>query len=378
MRHRGRVERGVLIGLAGLRWTAWLWLAVVAAVNLHRVDHPELALAAILATGAVTVADHLALRGPSWERAISPGLVALEVAVAVAVVAADGWVRQGRITGQTLAGTWPLPAILVSAVAGGLLWGAGVGLILSAARAIAAIVGGTTAGQGGRAALAVLSTAVSWIVIGAVCGTIVRLLRDTQDQLAEAAVRERIARDLHDGVLQTLALIERRSTSPDIARLARDQERDLRGYLFDDHRQPGSLAAQLRAIAARLERSWPTTTVTVTVTEDAPGLDPDRLDAASGAAAEALTNAAKHGQARHCVVFADVDESSGGLFLSVKDDGSGFDPSTVSEGMGMARSIRGRIERIGGRVTFASSIGDGAEVRVVIPPSEPKRRRSRA
>ena len=237
---------------------------------------------------------------------------------------------------------------------------------------------GDARGQGGRAALAVLSTAVSWIVIGAVCGTIVRLLRDTQDQLAEAAVRERIARDLHDGVLQTLALIERRSTSPDIARLARDQERDLRGYLFDDHRQPGSLAAQLRAVAARLERSWPTTTVTVTVTEDAPGLDPDRLDAASGAAAEALTNAAKHGQARHCVVFADVDESSGGLFLSVKDDGSGFDPSTVSEGMGMARSIRGRIERIGGRVAFASSPGDGAEVRIVIPPSEPKRRRSRA
>lgn len=378
MRHRGHVERGVLIGLAGLRWAAWIWLAVVAAVNLHRVDHPALAVVAIVATGVVTVLAHLALRGPSWQRAIRPGLVGLEVAVAAAVVAADGWVRQGRITGQTLAGTWPLPAILVSAVAGGLVWGAGVGLILSAARATAAVVGGASAGQGGRAALAVLSTAVSWIVIGAVCGMIIRLLRATQDQLAEAAVRERMARDLHDGVLQTLALIERRSPSPDVARLAREQERDLRAYLFEDHRQADGLAAQLRATAARFERTWPATAVTMTITGDVPDLDTERLDAASGAAAEALTNAAKHGRARHCVVFADVDETSGGLFLSVKDDGVGFEVSSVVEGVGMTRSIRGRIERVGGRVDFASTPGDGTEVRMVVPPPEPRRGRLHA
>jgi len=368
----------VLIGLAGLRWAAWLWLAAVAAINLHRVDHPAVAVAAIAATGAVTLMAHLALRGPAWPRAIRPGLVGLEVVVAAAVVAADGWVRQGRITGQTLAGTWPLPAILVSAVAGGLVWGAGVGLILSVARTIAAVVGGASAGQGGRAALAVLSTSVSWIVIGAVCGMIVRLLRETQDQLAEAAVRERMARDLHDGVLQTLALIERRSPSPELARLARDQERDLRAYLFDDHRQSGSLAAQLRATAARVERTWLTTDVTVTITGDVPGLDQARLDAASGAAAEALTNAAKHGRARHCVVFADVDEASGGLFLSVKDDGDGFDPTAVVEGMGMAQSIRGRIERVGGRVDVASTPGDGTEVRMFVPPAAPRRGRMHA
>ncbi|HWW54731.1 MAG TPA: ATP-binding protein, partial [Acidimicrobiales bacterium] len=245
--------------------------------------------------------------------------------------------------------------------------GVGVGLLLSAARAGAAVVTGAAHGQVGRVALATASTSVSWVVFGAVCGAIVHLLRRTQHQLAAAEVREQMARDLHDGVLQTLALIERRSSSPDISRLAREQERELRAYLFDQRRGGGSLTAQLRTIAARLERAWPETTVTVTVTGDAPELDRARLDAVIGATLEALTNAAKHGRARHATVFADLDEATGGLFLSVKDDGDGFDAGTVTERVGMSQSIRGRVEEVGGRVEFASTPGDGTDVRIAFP-----------
>jgi signal transduction histidine kinase len=202
-------------------------------------------------------------------------------------------------------------------------------------------------------------------------------LRRAQHQLAEAEAREGVARHLHDGVLQTLALIERRSGSPDIARLAREQEGELRAYLFGDRRERGGLAAELRAAAARLERAWPTTTVTVTVSDDVPALGPEQVDAVSGAVAEALTNAAKHGHARRVVVFADLDEASGGLFLSIKDDGDGFDPAHLAEGVGMARSIRGRSEQVGGCVEFASAPGDGAEVRIAIPLARRQRGRTR-
>jgi signal transduction histidine kinase len=367
MRHRGAVERGVLVGVAGLRWAAWVWLAGLAIANLHRVHHPVLVVAAVVATGAVTIATSVVLRGPSWQRALSARFVSAEAIVAAAVIAADGWARQGRVTGQNLAGLWPLAAILVAAVVGGAAWGAGVGLLFSAARLLASLVAGIPAGQGGRTAVAVLSTAVSWVVVGAVCGTIVRLLRRSQHQLAEAEARERIARDLHDGVLQTLALIERRSPSADIARLAREQERELRAYLFDNQRATGGLALELRRAAARLERTWPDVTVTVTVSHDVPVLSDDQLDAAAGAAVEALTNAAKHGHAHQVVVFADVNEVSGGLFLSVKDDGGGFDPANVAEGIGLSRSIRGRVGQVGGTVTVASSPEDGTEVRICIP-----------
>jgi signal transduction histidine kinase len=259
-------------------------------------------------------------------------------------------------------------------VAGGPVGGAATGALLGAARAVAVLAAGTGPGQAGRAAVATVSTTVSWIVIGAVCGVMVRVLRSTQNRLAEAEVRERIARDLHDGVLQTLAIIERRAPTPELARLAREQERELRAYLFADYRAPGGLAAALWAAVAPLERAWPTTAVTVTIGDDVPPLAPEQIAAAGGAAAEALTNAAKHGRARHVVVFADLDEPTGGLFLSIKDDGDGCDPAAIVERQGMSHSIRGRVSSVGGRVDFASAPGDGSEVRITMPPRETSRR----
>ncbi len=374
MVHAGGVERGVLIGLAAFRWAAWLGLTVVALTNVQRDRHPVVVILAIVATGAVTAADQWALIGNRRPAALPAVLVATEVAVAALVVGADGWVRQAHATGQTLAGTWPLPAILVAAVAGGVVWGVAVGALLSGARFVAVMVAAGRAGPAGRDLLGAFTTGISWIVIGAVCGIVIRLLTRAQHQLAEAEARDRIARDLHDGVLQTLALIERRSESVDIARLARDQERDLRLYLFGDRAESGNLPAELRLAAARAERAWPTTEITVTVTEDVPVLRSDQVEAVVGAVTEALTNAAKHGPARHVVVFADIHDPSGGLFLTIKDDGRGFDPTTVTQGMGMARSIRGRVEDLGGSVEFASAGGDGTEVRIVLPVASPKRR----
>ena len=55
------------------------------------------------------------------------------------------------------------------------------------------------------------------------------------------------------------------------------------------------------------------------------------------------------------------------MFCSVKDDGPGFDPATTAPGVGITRSIRGRVEAVGGSVEIVSSPGDGAEVRLVVP-----------
>ena len=361
------MERGVLVGAAGLRWASWVWLTVVALANLHRVHHAPLAVTAVAVTGAATLVATLALRDGAWQQSLRPGWVGTELAVAIAVVAADGWVEQGRLTGQTLAGSWPVPTILVAALAGGMAWGIGSAALLAVARAVAVAVSGWTPGQAGRVWLAVTSTAIEWIAFGAASAVVIRLLRRAHRQLAEAEVRDRIARDLHDGVLQTLTLIERRSPSPEIAQLARDQERDLRAYLFGDYQDHSSLGAVLRSTAGRFEQSWPGTTATVAVSDDVADWHGSAVDAVGGAVTEALTNAAKHGRATRAVVFADVEEASGGLFVSIKDDGCGFDPSAVNEGVGMAQSIRGRIEPLGGTVVFASAGGEGAEVRITIP-----------
>jgi signal transduction histidine kinase len=91
-------------------------------------------------------------------------------------------------------------------------------------------------------------------------------------------------------------------------------------------------------------------------------LRPDLVAALAGAVGEALTNAAKHSKARRVTVYAEQDAV--GLFVSVKDDGVGFDASTTSEGVGLTRSVRARIEDIGGRVEVDANPGHGTEVRV--------------
>ena len=54
----------------------------------------------------------------------------------------------------------------------------------------------------------------------------------------------------------------------------------------------------------------------------------------------------------------------GGVFVSVKDDGSGFDPSTPIEGTGITGLIRGRLAEVGGRVEIEGRPGSGTEVRL--------------
>jgi signal transduction histidine kinase len=55
------------------------------------------------------------------------------------------------------------------------------------------------------------------------------------------------------------------------------------------------------------------------------------------------------------------------VFCSIKDDGTGFDPARTEEGVGLSRSIRGRISEAGGRVDVLSRPGDGAEVCLWLP-----------
>jgi signal transduction histidine kinase len=361
------MERGVLIGAAGLRWAAWIWLLIVALVNLRHDHATGLAVAAIAVTGAVTVAASVPLaRGP-WRSALDARLVGAEVAAALFILLADGWVDQGRDVGQTLSGSWPIPVILVAALAGGLLWGAATAIALGAARSAAVLISGWDPGQEGRALLSAVSTSIEWIAFGVMAAVVIRLLHRAEGQIAEAGDRERIARHLHDGVLQTLALIERRSDSPEVCRLAREQEQDLRAFLFGDDRRSGALAAELRGCARRFERSWPTVNVTVSVSDDVAALTGPPVTAAAGAVSEALTNSAKHGGATTVVVFGDVEDATGDLFVSIKDNGSGFELGRVSEGVGMAESIRGRVEAAGGRCQFASDVGLGTEVRLWVP-----------
>lgn len=360
------MERSVLVGAAWLRWVVLGFAAVVTIGNRQRLEHQAVAFALL---GAVTVWAAIAHRlttGAQWRQALRPEAVAAEVVVVAALIVADGIVLQSQATGQHLAGAVPIAALLVAGAALGPWWGAGVGLILGSARLTSTAVAGFTEGREGRELLASLSTFVVWMVVGAVTGGTCRLLRRAQDDLAEARARERVAADMHDTVLQALAVVERRTTDPEVAKVARSAERDLRLYLFGDHQAPESLPAALRAAAVAVEERWGDLQVSVTVTPDA-AAGPATTRAVAAAVGEALTNAAKHGGARHAVVLADLDDATDGLLVTVRDDGAGFDQALAPAGHGLTGSVHGRAQDAGGAAEVVTAPGDGCEVRVCIP-----------
>ena len=103
--------------------------------------------------------------------------------------------------------------------------------------------------------------------------------------------------------------------------------------------------------------------VDVIVARDVPRIDQSKADALVGAVGEALVNSGKHGGATKATVYVEPG-ARGEVFCSVKDNGTGFDPSTVTEGLGLGGSVRGRVEGVGGRVEIDGAPGRGTEVRM--------------
>jgi signal transduction histidine kinase len=258
--------------------------------------------------------------------------------------------------------------VLSAGVVAGPWAGAAGGLVISLARALAPIANGLPASDFGSHWLSLASTTLLYVLGGSVAGYAAALLRRAENAVSVARAREEVARTLHDGVLQTLAIIERRANDPELARLAREQERDLRGFLFgtlDDRNGLADLGPALLDAAARFERVFPAR-VDVVLAPDLPRLDTKRVDALAGAVGEALVNAGKHGAATRVTVYAEPGEP-GGVVCSVRDDGRGFDAGTTAEGVGLRSSIRGRVESLGGSADVDSRPGDGTEVRLWVP-----------
>ena len=198
-----------------------------------------------------------------------------------------------------------------------------------------------------------------------------RIARDlVLERQARARAEERadIAARVHDSVLQTLALIQRRAEDPQaVVQLARAQERELRSWLFEG-RAPGdadvsSVAEGVRQIQRDVEARHGVPVEVVTV-GDCP-LD-EHLSALLAAAREATVNAAKWSGAAVISVFAEVEPDK--VSIAVRDRGKGFDPDAVpGDRKGVAESIRGRMSRHGGEATVQSAPGEGTKVTLTMP-----------
>jgi signal transduction histidine kinase len=234
--------------------------------------------------------------------------------------------------------------------------------------------------QGDEDALVVLAAQAGIAVENARLYAEARALREEVERLAVLEDRERIAKDLHDGVIQSLFAVgmglqgtSMASGDPQVAERidAAVEEidrviRDLRNYIFG--LRPGALAdraldAAMRELAAEFEQR----SGIVTVTEIDRAIASD-LSAVAGEvlqlAREALSNVGRHSGATTCrLSLVRIEDRA---VLEVDDDGKGFDPLGTQRGDGLT-NLEQRAGAAGGRAVIDSAPGRGTTVRVELP-----------
>lgn len=356
--------RSLVVGLTAFRAACLVWLVAVVLATSDQVVRPGAAVALVAAATAVTFLWWIRLRRDGAGALLTRAAITVDVTVATALATGDGVVYDGPHP-LSLGSAWPLASVLSAGIALGAKGGAGAGVVVGLGRAVGDLLE-PGSGWSPDETLARSSTMFLYVLAGAMAGFAARRLIEAEQEIALTRAREEVARTLHDGVLQTLAVVQRRTVEPELSQLARDQERELREYLFGTGiaHGGGDLGVALRHVAARAERR-DGTTVRVVIAPDVPDLPATTVEAIAGAVGEACTNAAKHGAADTITVYAEPDGDA--LRCSIKDDGCGFDGGTTSDGVGLSRSVRGRIAEIGGHVDVDPNPGHGTEVHLRVP-----------
>ncbi|AJE40317.1 MacS family sensor histidine kinase [Streptomyces nodosus] len=308
--------------------------------------------------------------------------------------------------GPTLPSIWTAGSVLAFAVKGGWRWAA----FASSAVALANLVE-----RGVPTRDTVHNVVLVWVAAIAI-GYVVEVARASERTLAraleiEAATRERerLARDIHDGVLQVLAMVQRRGSAlggeaAELGRLAGEQEVALRTLVSGGTPPPArvpedaALGAVVRAAEEPYAEEGPLDLCVLLapyagarVTLSGPGspvpLAPAVARELAAAVGAALDNVRRHaGDGASAWIL--VEDEPDGILVTVRDDGPGIPEGRLaqaeSEGrLGVAQSIRGRLRDIGGTAELISVPGQGTEVELKIPnegkgPKAPRPSRGKA
>lgn len=396
--HLGWPVRNVRIGMvlaslaggAGLAFYAWLWIMVPTADesarrNARRPPSPIAPAVQGAMPGRTTTAGGAAVVRPPWFR-VGGVRYGKEILLGAGLL-----LVAGILIAQLLGVNVPLGTLIPAAA---VLGGASIAWMQLDETRRAGLLDKTKADQAGgwarlAAGLALVVAGVLVMVSGsgsweqtwlallasvAVLGGVVLVLlpwalKFWRDLEAERAGRIReteraeIAAHLHDSVLQTLALIQRRAANEhDVLRLARAQERELRNWLFQDPgKDAGQLSDRIKAVAAEVEDSLGNAVEVVSVGDTAMTESHEALVQASR---EAMLNASRHGGG---AVSVYLEVSDGRTEIFIKDRGPGFELQDVPEDrLGVRESIIGRMKRHGGTASITST-GDGTEVRLGLP-----------
>ncbi|MFI1436935.1 MacS family sensor histidine kinase [Streptomyces lydicus] len=416
---RMSVELPLWRAITGYRILTLVYTLCQVAFSYRHYEHP---LGAVAYMGALTV--WMAL---TWRRTTSPErctrqFLIVDLGFAVGGILLTSLVdTHARIMGgaPTLPSIWTAGAVLGFAIKGGWRWAA----VASSAVAVANLV------EREQLARDTLRNVVLVWVAGVAIGYVVEVARASERTLAralqiEAATRERerLARDIHDSVLQVLAMVQRRGTAiggeaAELGRMAGEQEVALRTLVAGGLVRPAGAAAMASYVPAPVTAAHEGTAGTAVaparsappaadgscdvrallapfagagVTFSEPGA-PVELPAAAAAelaaaVSAALDNVRVHaGDGAHAWIL--VEDEPHAVIVTVRDDGPGIPEGRLADAeregrLGVALSIRGRLRDLGGSAAWVSVTGQGTEVELTVPkgtaPEGGKRGKSRA
>ncbi|HEX2056995.1 MAG TPA: ATP-binding protein [Actinomycetota bacterium] len=386
-RSRRTLIRGVLV----FRWVWLAWMSIVAFTGGASFRSPGLAWTSIGVAGAWTA--WLTVSSRRWDQAtlwidlaVCGGLI---VVSALVVFEGDVIDRSFFATGYPL--TAPLSWGVRRGPRGGLVAGAFLSALLIATRPLNGVA---LQDLPAREVRDLVSGIINYLVAGGAVGFVsILLVRSAEalqtateelvrerERAARLAERESLAREIHDSVLQVLALIHkkgrelarRKDVPPDevgtLAALAEAQEVELRSLILRDPERVPEGTTSLRAELEALARS--VSEIEVSVGCVGPIWVERRIAGEVVAAVrQALANVVEHARASKATVFAEEDGER--LLVSVRDDGVGFvydeDALRADGKAGLLKSIKGRVEDLGGCMTVTSASGRGTEIELSVP-----------
>jgi signal transduction histidine kinase len=385
-------RRGLWLGILVYRWASFLLTVVLAAiVPLAEPGLTWLALAALGAWIGVVTWLH------AWDR---PAVRWADLIVSAGFLLVAPMLAEPGSLGEQpfLAAAYPLSTVLIWAAAAGLLSGLAAAGVLFVPLALSRPLNDLPYDELSAGEIAGVITGGVYYVFGAItiglfAGTLERAAGDLRlaneaalaerERAARARERETMARTLHDSVLQSLALVQRRGrelTSQDhvegsevaeLVRVAEEEERALRALLRREPEDAPEGTLPLRTLLEAAAFGISGLAVTVS-TVDPVWIRASGAEEVSAAVRQALENVARHARATGVTVFGERDGSD--VAISVRDDGVGFvvdEAAMAADGkLGITRSMRGRIEQVGGTMRIVSAPGRGTEVEFRLPVSE--------
>ncbi|WP_460064659.1 MacS family sensor histidine kinase [Streptomyces sp. YKOK-I1] len=390
---RMSVELPLWRALSGYRVLTMLYAVGLFATAYDDYDRPGVAIAyfAVLFVWTLATLPRVQNAAACTKRFLAVDLaVALTGIVLTPFVVSDQHIQDG---GPTLPSIWTAGSVLAFAIKGGWRWAAFASTPVAVANLIE---------RGHPAHDTVHNVILVWVASLAI-GYVVEVARASERTLAraleiEAATRERerLARDIHDGVLQVLAMVQRRGAvlggeAAELGRLAGEQEVALRtlvsGGLVPVSRVSEDLAegAVVRLVEVPEEPAEsggpvdlrtllaPYAAAKVALAE--PGapvlLEPAAARELAAAVGAALDNVRRHAgeDARAWIL---VEDEPGEVIVTVRDDGPGIPEGRLAQAegegrLGVAQSIRGRLRDLGGRAELISTPGQGTEVELTVP-----------